>query len=106
LIINGFLDAQGKPGELTAPDYRTALLTMVGVLVVGFVANLLIRPVNDRFHEPEPAESQPHETGDAVTVEDTEHGVSPLLVVAWIVVSIPLAYGVYETLVKAVDLVG
>ena len=36
LIINGFLDAQGKPGELTAPDYRTALLTMVGVLVVGF----------------------------------------------------------------------
>ena len=106
LIINGFLDAQGKPGELTAPDYRTALLTMVGVLVVGFVANLLIRPVNDRFHEPESAESQPHETADAVTVEDTEHGVSPLLVVAWIVVSIPLAYGVYETLVKAIDLVG
>ena len=106
LIINGFLDARGKPGELTAPDYRTALLTMVGVLVVGFVANLLIRPVNDRFHEPESAESQPHETADAVTVEDTEHGVSPLLVVAWIVVSIPLAYGVYETLVKAVDLVG
>jgi hypothetical protein len=23
---------------------------MVGVLVVGFVANLLIRPVNPRFH--------------------------------------------------------
>jgi hypothetical protein len=25
---------------------------MVGVLVVGFIANLLIRPVNERFHEP------------------------------------------------------
>ena len=24
---------------------------MVGVLVVGFVANLLIRPVDTRFHE-------------------------------------------------------
>jgi hypothetical protein len=25
---------------------------MVGVLVVGFVANLLIRPVHERFHVP------------------------------------------------------
>jgi MFS family permease len=52
LIINGFLDAQGKPGDLVAADYRPALFTMVGVLAVGFVANLLIRPVADRFHEP------------------------------------------------------
>jgi len=53
LIINGFLDAQGKPGELVAADYRLALYTMVGVLVVGFVANLMIKPVADRFHESE-----------------------------------------------------
>ena len=52
LIINRFLDAQGKPGTLTADAYRPALLTMVGILAVGFVANLLIRPVPDRFHEP------------------------------------------------------
>ena len=43
LIINGFLDAQGTPGELVAADYRLALYTMVGVLGVGFVANLLIK---------------------------------------------------------------
>ena len=53
LIVNAFLDAQGTPGELTAAAYRPALLTMVGVLAVGFVANLLVRPVNERFHEPE-----------------------------------------------------
>ena len=52
LIVNGFLDAQGKPGTLTASAYRPALFTMVAVLAVGFVANLLIRPVADRFHEP------------------------------------------------------
>ncbi|SCF11816.1 Major Facilitator Superfamily protein [Micromonospora viridifaciens] len=52
LIVNGFLDAQGKPGTLTAAAYRPALFTMVGVLAVGFVANLLIRPVPERFHEP------------------------------------------------------
>ena len=52
LIVNAFLDAQGEPGNLVAADYRPALLTMVGVLGVGFVANLLVRPVAARFHEP------------------------------------------------------
>jgi MFS family permease len=52
LIVNAFLDAQGEPGNLVAADYRPALLTMVGVLAVGFVANLLVRPVSERFHEP------------------------------------------------------
>ena len=61
LIVNAFLDAQGTPGELTAADYRPALLTMVGVLAVGFVANLLIRPVDERFHQP---------TEDPGSVED------------------------------------
>jgi MFS family permease len=66
LIINRFLDAQGKPGTLTAEAYRPALLTMVGILAVGFVANLLIRAVPDRFHEPageaEPATAQAERT--------------------------------------------
>jgi MFS family permease len=88
LIVNGFLDARGEPGALTAADYRPALLTMVGVLAVGFVANLLVRPVASRFHEP-------HST------EPTAEGVTPLAVVAWLVVGIPLVYGVYETVVKA-----
>jgi MFS family permease len=52
LIINRFLDAQGKPGTLTAEAYRPALLTMVGVLAAGFLANLLIRPVPERYQEP------------------------------------------------------
>lgn len=52
LIVNAFLDAQGTPGELTAAAYRPALLTMVGLLVVGFLANLAVRPVAERFHEP------------------------------------------------------
>ncbi|MBG6215910.1 MFS family permease [Arthrobacter sp. CAN_A6] len=52
LIVNGFLDAQGTPGELTAAAYQPALLTMVGLLIIGFVANLLVKPVDSRFHEP------------------------------------------------------
>ncbi|MCC9176656.1 OFA family MFS transporter [Arthrobacter sp. zg-Y750] len=55
LIVNSFLDAQGTPGELTASAYIPALLTMVGLLVVGFIANLLVTPVNSRYHEPQSA---------------------------------------------------
>jgi MFS family permease len=51
LIVNAFLDAEGTPGELTADAYQPALFTMVGVLAIGFVANLLIKPVSERFHE-------------------------------------------------------
>jgi MFS family permease len=45
LIVNGILDSVGEPGNLVAADYRPALLTMVGVLAVGFVSNLMIKPV-------------------------------------------------------------
>jgi len=51
LIVNRYLDTQGTPGELTADAYRGALFIMVGLLAVGFVANVLIRPVDERFHE-------------------------------------------------------
>ncbi|MFI0482279.1 OFA family MFS transporter [Actinomadura sp. 9N215] len=48
LIVNRFLDARGEPGALVAADYRPALFTMVGVLAIGFAANLFIRPVAER----------------------------------------------------------
>src|SRR5215218_5389423 len=53
LIVNRVLDSRGTPGELVAGDYRPALFIMVGLLAVGFVANLLIRPVADKWHEPD-----------------------------------------------------
>jgi MFS family permease len=52
LIVNRVLDTQGEPGSLVAGDYRPALFIMVGLLAVGFVANLLVKPVASRFHEP------------------------------------------------------
>jgi len=46
------LDTQGEPGSLVAANYRPALFIMVGLLAVGFVANLLVRPVASKWHEP------------------------------------------------------
>ncbi|MGY1750285.1 OFA family MFS transporter [Modestobacter sp. SYSU DS0511] len=52
LIVNGVLDMQGTPGQLNAGDYRPALFIMVGLLAVGFIANLLVKPVAAKWHEP------------------------------------------------------
>jgi MFS family permease len=54
LIVNAVLDAQGTPGKLTAGAYQPALLIMVGLLGIGFIANLFIRPVDRKYHEPTP----------------------------------------------------
>ena len=53
LIVNKFLDAAGEPGDLVASDYYPALITMCVVLGVGFVANLLIRPVEEKHFDDE-----------------------------------------------------
>ena len=52
LIVNSILDGQGAPGKLNAANYQPALLTMVAILAVGFIANLFIKPVDARFNEP------------------------------------------------------
>jgi MFS family permease len=114
LIVNGFLDAKGTPGELTYEAYKPALLTMVGVLAVGFAANLMIRAVADRFHEKDHEEKQLTGAAGAggggvatKTRAETTTATQPvLLVVAWAIVGIPLAYGVYETFVKVSSLFG
>ncbi|WP_296665489.1 OFA family MFS transporter [Demequina sp.] len=55
LIINGLLDLLEGQGLEGADLYRPSLLVMVGVLVIGFIANLLVRPVSKRWHEHEDA---------------------------------------------------
>lgn len=51
LIINGLLDLLESRGLSGADLYRPSLLVMVGVLAIGFVANLLVRPVAAKWHE-------------------------------------------------------
>lgn len=50
LIVNALADA--NKGIAGPGRYTTAFIIMIVLLVIGFVANLLIRPVNARFHEP------------------------------------------------------
>jgi len=51
LIVNGLADLETSNGKSGADLYTVSLLIMVGVLVVGFIENLRIGPVDSRFHE-------------------------------------------------------
>ncbi len=55
LIVNRVVDSQTAAGRSGSDLYTLSLSIMVGVLAVGFVANLLVRPVDPRFHEPSTA---------------------------------------------------
>jgi MFS family permease len=109
LIINGFLDQAGGAGTLTADAYRPALFTMVGVLAVGFVANLLIRPVASKYHEDDRSEHHAEAASERAATMLEEKELTPAstrvrLVVSWGVVLVLLAYGVFQTVVTALNL--
>lgn len=51
LIINWIADAQQAAGRTGPALYTTSLYIMIALLAVGFVANELIRPVHEKYHE-------------------------------------------------------
>lgn len=52
LIVNAIADRQEAAGASGPALYAPSLYIMVGLLVVGFVANELVRPVHPKHHEP------------------------------------------------------
>jgi MFS family permease len=52
LIVNAIADAQKRAGRTGPALYTTSLYIMIGLLVLGFVANELVRPVDSGHHEP------------------------------------------------------
>ncbi|MDD9205954.1 MFS transporter, partial [Georgenia sp. 10Sc9-8] len=115
LIVSGVLDLQTSRGAEGAALYELSLYIMVGILVLGFLANLLVRPVNDRFHEPEADdtaadEDEPQEASDAGTEHGPEDGASgaerTAAILLWILVGAGLVYGIVETALNATALFG
>ncbi|MGW4385138.1 OFA family MFS transporter [Streptomyces sp. NPDC004685] len=57
LIVNRVADSQEEAGKHGQDLYGLSFTIMIGLLVVGFVANELIRPVHTRHHIPAPREA-------------------------------------------------
>lgn len=52
VIVNAIADARIAAGVTGPGRYTLSFSIMIGLLIVGFVCNELIRPVTPRFHEP------------------------------------------------------
>ncbi|MGA5731395.1 OFA family MFS transporter [Streptomyces seoulensis] len=57
LIVNWIADRQESAGKHGPALYGLSFSIMIGLLLVGFVANELIRPVHPRHHVPAPKEA-------------------------------------------------
>jgi MFS family permease len=57
VIVNAIADAQIAAGVQGPGRYSLAFSIMIGLLVIGFICNELIRPVHERYHEPAAAQA-------------------------------------------------
>lgn len=105
LIVNSVLDSRGTPGNLQAQDYRIAIYIMIGILAVGFTANLLIRPVSQRWFRPNVVQSAPDdELGGGRGMRTAARNYTALIALAWLIVGIPLVYGLVNAIIAAAKL--
>ncbi|GAA5532230.1 L-lactate MFS transporter [Deinococcus aluminii] len=62
-LVNGLRQSQINAGVPAADAYNLTMHIMVGLLVLGFVCNLLVRPVDPRYHiQPTDASLPPDST--------------------------------------------
>jgi hypothetical protein len=55
VLVNYIREFQIEHGIPKNQAYNTTMYIMAALLVIGFFANLVVRPVADRFHEQERA---------------------------------------------------
>jgi MFS family permease len=112
VVVNYMRDYQLGLGLPREQVYNQTMYILVGMLVVGLICNLLVRPVADKhfMSDAELAEEKRLAHDRAVVNEagvgSGEVHRSPvwLVVAAWAAVGIPLAWGVYRTLLSVVQL--
>lgn len=107
VLITYLREAQLAAGVERAAAYDMTLYILAGLLVLGFICNMLVRPVADKYFmtEAELAAERAlsHDKGadSARSLEwHAAPGSLPLVLLAWAVVVIPLAWGVWITLQK------
>ncbi len=116
VLVNYLREYQLAHGVPRAQVYDVTMYIMAGLLVLGMICNAMIRPVEDKhfMSEDELAleKKLAHERDmprKATGEIDTEIGAGShpvMLVLAWSAVGIPLAWGVWVTLQKAMILFG
>ena len=107
VVVNYMHDTRLEAGVPFNQIYAPIFLVLAALMVVGFIANLLVKPVADKYFmsDAEIAEVQKigHEksmqTAAASVGGPAQHGL--LVKLAWLAVLIPITYGVWSTVQKA-----
>ena len=108
-LIGAFRQYQIDQGVPKAQVYSTTMYVLAGLLAVGFICNLLIRPVGQRnFMTPAQIaelDAQQHAvtvaSGGTLASGSAAPSATWLVIAAWLAVGIPLLWGVWITLQKA-----
>lgn len=110
LLLSSTLETLTAGGASKASAYGTTMYLLAGLLALGLLCNLAVRPVAVRFltavqAEPRvPAAGRPPPGGSGPDGQPHWHpapGTWPAVYAAWVAVAIPLAWGVGNTLVKS-----
>ena len=94
-------------GVPRAQVYDFTMYILAAMLVAGFICNFLIRPVDQRWYmrEEEVAALQARTTSTAIAQGGSfgigRGGLNGAAVVAWLIVGVPILWGVWITLSKA-----
>jgi len=108
VVVNFMREYQLGLGLPRDQVYNQTMYILVGMLVIGLICNLMIKPVADKWFmtDAELAEEKrlSHDKAAAEAVgpgSSTYQPTSTLVVaLAWLAVGIPLAWGVYRTLLS------
>ncbi|MNH11366.1 Oxalate:formate antiporter [compost metagenome] len=107
VLITYLREYQLALGVERAAVYDITLYILAGLLVLGFVCNALVRPVADKYFmtdaqlAAEQALSHDQKNDNARVLQwHAAPGSLPLVIAAWLVVGIPLAWGIWVTLQK------
>lgn len=112
-VIAFIREAQIESGIPPAQAYNTTLYILAGMLVIGMLCNLLVRPVAaHHFMTEEELERErmlAHESGHGAPIPATlSWHASPaswrLVAVAWLLVGVPMLWAVWRTLSTAAAL--
>jgi MFS family permease len=111
IVVNYMREYQLGLGIPREQVYNQTMYILVGMLVVGLLCNLMIRPLKDKWFmsDAELAEEKrlAHEKASAAEAglsgANARAEPTPMakVVLAWLAVGIPLAWGVYRTLLAA-----
>ena len=106
VAVNYMHDTRLEAGVPYEQIYAPIMLVLAGMMVIGFVANMLIKPVADKYFmtdaELDAVRSVGHAKVATKTVEMADADKNSLVVIlAWGAVLIPIAYGIWSTAQKA-----